>query len=129
MPNGSKWCRTALLAVIAVTTVSASQPSPKAAVYAALFNDRHWDLEPLAQLVVKRTSIPEANWQLFQRQFAAAGWAAFSDIYFASDDAEALVYYEGRCGSAYGVGMYVWLHRGSAESDWIIRKRIVSWVS
>jgi hypothetical protein len=194
MPNGSKWCLTALVALIAMTTVSTSQPSPKVAVYAALFNGHDWNLESLAQLVVKRTSIPmptlvgaspgwlkewddvpralrlaahdssvttglplapelfprrtrfvpndvvdsifvprqgapEANWKLFRRQFAAAGWVAFSDIYFASDGTDALVYYEGRCGSLYGVGMYVWLHRASAESDWGIQKRIVSWVS
>ncbi|MDO8837007.1 MAG: hypothetical protein Q7V01_15500 [Vicinamibacterales bacterium] len=190
MLNGAKWCLAALIALIPVT--ADSQPSPEAAVYAALFNGRDWNLEPLAQLVVKRTSIPvptlvgsnpewlkewddvpgplrlaahessftprpplapelfpqgtrfvtndevdsmfvprqgapETNWKLFRQQFAAAGWVAFSDIYFASDDA--LVYYEGRCGSLYGVGMYVWLHRGSAESDWVIRKRIVSWIS
>lgn len=78
-------------------------------------------------MFVPRQGAPETNWKLFRQQFAAAGWVAFSDIYFASDDA--LVYYEGRCGSLYGVGMYVWLHRGSAESDWVIRKRIVSWIS
>ena len=58
MPTGSKWCLTGLVALIAVTTVSASQPSPKAAVYGALLNGHQWNLEPLAQLVVKQTSIP-----------------------------------------------------------------------
>ena len=194
MPTGSKWCLTGLVALIAVTPVSASQPSPKAAVDAALLNGHQWNLEPLAQLVVKRLrspcrhsldrspdwlkewddvpralrlaahdssltpglplapdrfprgtkfvpndvvdsifvprqGAPETNWNLFRRQFATAGWVAFSDIYFTSDGTDALLYYEGRCGSLYGVGMYVWLHRGSAESDWAIRKRIVSWVS
>jgi hypothetical protein len=53
----------------------------------------------------------------------------FSDILFAPDGLNALVYYERRCGGLCGEGGYVWAQRDSAQSQWSIRQRIVSWMS
>jgi hypothetical protein len=72
---------------------------------------------------------PDDRWASFYRQSGAAGWVGFSDVVLTIDRMDALVYYEGRCGSLYGVGEFVWLHRDSAESNWAIRKRILSWIS
>jgi len=194
MSKRSKGRAIVALALITAAAMSASRPSTKASVYAAVFSGDHWNLDPLSKLVVKGTAIrmpslagssanwlmqwdeipqalrrvaeqpqptsdvslspslfpagtrlvadraveavfrpregaPEANWALFRRQFAAAGRVAFSDIVFTADETDALVYYEGRCGSLYGIGAYVWLHRNGVGSAWVIRKRIVSWVS
>ncbi len=71
----------------------------------------------------------EDRWPTFNREFAAAGWVGFSDIVLTADRSDALVYYEGRCGNLCGIGAYVWLHRATPPSGWILRKMIVSWMS
>ena len=71
----------------------------------------------------------EDAWALFRRRFNADGWLSVSDVVFAPDQSNALVYYEVRCGGLCGVGAYVWLSRMSGGSRWAIQRHIVSWVS
>jgi hypothetical protein len=116
--------------VPAALRVAASQPAPtRARAFGAgsfpsgtrLVSDR-----AIQALFVRGI---EENWTLFRRQFAAEGWVAFSEVIFADDGKDALVYYEGRCGGLCGEGGYVWLHREQPQSRWFIRKKILRWVS
>jgi hypothetical protein len=69
------------------------------------------------------------GWVAFKRRYGPGGWLSVSEVLFAPDGLDALVYYEMRCGGACGEGGYVWAHRDSVQSRWSIRKRIVSWMS
>ena len=69
------------------------------------------------------------DWEAFKRRYEADGWISFSDVLVTSDDLDALVYIEARCGSLCGHGTYIWLHRTGSAGQWSIAKSIVAWVS
>jgi hypothetical protein len=62
-------------------------------------------------------------------QLGARGRLAFSEVLFTDDRLDALVYYEGVCGSLCAEGGYLWLHRESAQSAWTVGKNIVTWMA
>jgi hypothetical protein len=69
------------------------------------------------------------NWSAFKTQIDARGYIAFSDALFATDQVNALVYYEARCGGLCGEGGYAWLRRDAVGSPWRVVKKIVGWMS
>lgn len=68
-------------------------------------------------------------WVTFSREVRADGWIALSDVLFASNQLDAVVYYEARCPGLCGEGGYVWFHRDSVSKGWSIKRKIVSWMS
>jgi len=71
----------------------------------------------------------DAHWIAFYRQFDARGWISFSDVIVTDSGLDALVYYESRCGGLCGEGGYVWLHRGTSRSQWVVTKQVISWMA
>jgi hypothetical protein len=107
------------------------QPSPTQArrLDASMFPPRTRLVPASAIEAIFTNSGVEENWSVFRTQVKAHGWLAFSDVLVASDQLNALVYYEARCGGLCGEGGYVWLRRDAAGSPWRISKKIVSWMS
>jgi hypothetical protein len=67
----------------------------------------------------------QESWDAFKRKFGTEGLVSFSEVLFTLDALDALVYYEAGCGGLCGEGGYIWLHRGSAQSRWSVRKKII----
>lgn len=65
------------------------------------------------------------NWPRFKPRHGTDGWLSLSEVLFAAERLDALVYYDAHHGG-YGESGYVWLHRETARSRWTIAKRIVS---
>lgn len=109
----------------------ASQPSPTQPrrLDASMFPPQTRLVPAAAIESIFTNSGVEENWSAFRTQFKAQGWVAFSDVLVASDQLNALVYYESRCGGLCGEGGYVWLRRDAPGSRWRISKKIVSWMS
>jgi len=70
--------------------------------------------------------VPPSRWTAFMRRHNAYGWMSFSDVLFSDDGLDALVYYNAACGSLCGEAGYAWLHRDSAQSRWLLKKKIIS---
>jgi hypothetical protein len=109
----------------------ASQPSPTQArrLDASMFPPRTRLVPAYAIETIFTSSGVEENWSAFRTKIKAQGWLAFSDVLVTTDQLNALVYYEARCGGLCGEGGYVWLRRDAAGSPWQISKKIVSWMS
>jgi hypothetical protein len=66
----------------------------------------------------------EQGWAVFRQQYGS-GWLSLSEILFTADSLDALVYYEARCGGLCGESSYLWLHRNTTQSRWLMVKRII----
>jgi hypothetical protein len=71
----------------------------------------------------------EEGWSAFRQAFHVGHWLAFSSVLTTGDGRDALVYYEQRCGGLCGDGAFVWLQRKARRTPWVIRSRIITWVS
>jgi hypothetical protein len=106
---------------------AASQPEPtKAApLDAALF--------PAGTRMVSRQDVQalfkagvEDGWTTFRRQYGTEGFMAVSQVLYTADALDAIVYYTVACGGLCGEGGYLWLHRGTIGSPWVVAKKIIS---
>jgi hypothetical protein len=71
----------------------------------------------------------EEGWTAFRSNYRTDRWYRWSHVLYANGQRDALVYSEYRCGGLCGEGAFVWLHRGSPQQPWAVRKRVLQWIS
>jgi hypothetical protein len=105
--------------------VSEPEPTTAASLDAAAF-------PPETRLVSRQavqslfTGGIEEGWARFRRQYASEGFLAVSRVLYSADALDAIVYYNVACGGLCGEGGYLWLHRNTVRSPWVVAKKIVS---